>query len=155
MKKGVWIPILVIILIVIAGLVFYFYNQSESTWFGEVKKAYPTTQRLLEVGDSATNQYSVSIRPGPTSTSFARFASSAPSVTHTYPAKFAFADSVIDFKGCVNGTLTVSNSTGSSPTDNKLSIGGVMSGTSSTNAIARLTYYPVRLPDATLQTITS
>ena len=131
------------------------YNQSEGTWFGEVKKAYPTTQRLLEVGDSATNNYSVSIRPGPTDTFFARISSSASSVSHTYPAKFAVADSVTDIQGCVNGTLATLVSTGSSPTDNKLVIGGVMTGTSSCNAISHLSYYNKRLPNAQLQGLTA
>jgi hypothetical protein len=131
------------------------YNQSEGTWYGEVKKPYPTTQRLFEVGDSTTNQYSVSIRPSPTSTFFARYASGATTVNHSYPAKFAFADSVTDFQGCVNGTLSTLNSTGSSPTDNKLVIGGVITGTASDNSIARLTYWPRRLQDSTLQSLTS
>jgi hypothetical protein len=131
-----------------------FYNQSGGTWFGEVKKAYPTTQRLLEVGVSSNYGYSVSIRPGATSTNFARLASGASSVNHTYPAKFACADSVTDIRGCVNGTLATLITTGSSPTDDKLVIGGVMSATASTNAIARIAYWPKRLTDTSLQYLT-
>jgi hypothetical protein len=130
------------------------YNQSAGTWLGQVSSAYATTQRLFEVGNSSDNQYSVSVRPGPTSTSFARQASGANGVNHSYPAKFAVADSVTDIQGCVNGTLASLVSTGNSVTDDKLVLGGVMSGTSSANSIARLTYWPTRLPDAQLQTLT-
>ena len=130
------------------------YNSTAGTWLGQVSRAYATTQRLFEVGDSSSNQPSVSVRPGPTSTSFARQASGAEAVNHSYPAKFAVADSVADIQGCVNGTLAVLITTGTSVTDDKLVLGGQVSGTSSANAIARLTYWPTRLPDAQLQALT-
>lgn len=130
------------------------YNQSGGTWFGEVLSAYVTGQRLFEVGNSSDNQYSVSVRPGSTFTSFARWASGANGVNHSYPAKFAVADSVTDIQGCVNGALANIVSTGNSVIDDKLVLGGEMTGTSSANSIARLTYWPTRLSDAMLQNLT-
>lgn len=73
------------------------------------------------------------------------------------PIKAAVAYKVGDYRGAYDGQLALTSTVGSTPAVNQLSIGsqnyssdGYFNG-----HIKRLAYFPTRLPDATLQNITS
>jgi len=71
--------------------------------------------------------------------------------------RVSYAYKVNNFNAAVNGTLGTLDTSGAIPTlgAQQLVIGSRFNGTFYINrTIARLTYYPVRLPDATLQTLT-
>lgn len=68
------------------------------------------------------------------------------------PATAAYAYAVNDFSAASNGTLGTPDTSGSLPTPTRLSIGATVP----VNGHVRfLTYYPQRLPDTTLQALTS
>ena len=86
------------------------------------------------------------------------YSSGGASYTFSLPAtgmhKFINAYSLNNFNGAFNGNLQTVDTSYSPPTCTQLVFAGVFPIANNTGHIARLTYYPVRLPDATLQTIT-
>ena len=67
----------------------------------------------------------------------------------------AYSYRVNDFAGARNGTLGTPDTSGSLPTPNRLTIGMAFnSGAQLNGTIRRLTYWPTRLPNETLQNIT-
>jgi hypothetical protein len=81
----------------------------------------------------------------------------AGSVSVGLPNKYAAGFTVNNFALSVNGATAVTDASGTSPMDmTQLTIGARLSGVGQPNGtIARLTYYPVRLPGATLQALTA
>jgi len=82
----------------------------------------------------------------------------ASSLSFGLAAKVAVAVKASDFSGSVNGLAPVTQTTGSIPTTlSQLTIGnGETLGTNTfSGTIRRLTYWPVRLPNPTLQAITT
>jgi len=69
--------------------------------------------------------------------------------------KSALACKANNFAGSVNGATVITDNVGTLGTMSQLNIGRYWDGSDPfSGTIARLTYYPVRLPDAQLQTIT-
>jgi hypothetical protein len=81
----------------------------------------------------------------------------AGSVSVGLPNKYAAGFTVNNFALSVNGATAVTDTSGTSPMDmTQLTIGARLSGVGQPNGtIARLAYYPVRLPDAQLQALTA
>lgn len=131
------------------------YRQDEGTWFGSISRISGSGRLIEATGPSAA--YSMSIRPSTSSVGFARLDSGSAGVAYTsLPVKTAASYSSPSIRGAVNGTLAnlVTNGIHSNSINN-LDIGRIASeSTYIGGTISRLTYYPVRLPDATLQTIT-
>ena len=81
----------------------------------------------------------------------------AGSVSVGLPNKYAAGFTVNNFALSVNGATAVTDTSGTSPMDmTQLTIGARLSGVGQPNGtIARLAYYPVRLPNAQLQALTA
>lgn len=70
--------------------------------------------------------------------------------------KMAIAYATNDFAGSVDGAVSLTDTAGTVPTVSQLSIGSAPTGIAYLNGhIRRITYYPVRLPNATLQSLTA
>jgi hypothetical protein len=100
-----------------------------------------TTARIQLVVDNNSTQFSASLAP------------------NSFPPgeyrKLAMAMKVNDFAGVVDDAGTVSqNSSGTMPTPTQMQIGLGPSNAQPCKPIKRLTYWPARLPNETLQTIT-
>jgi hypothetical protein len=70
-------------------------------------------------------------------------------------SKKALAYRAADFAGCLNGGTVSSGATGTLPTVTVLRIGRYVSASFHFGWISRLTYYPTRLSNATLQALTA
>lgn len=78
------------------------------------------------------------------------------SATATSPSRVAAAYGLNDFALSVNGSAVTMDTLGTLPTVNRLAIGSTGAGLSQLNApISRIAYWPVRLPNATLQVLTA
>jgi hypothetical protein len=131
------------------------YRQDEGTWLGSISKISGGGRLVETTGPGGA--YSMSIRPSPTGVNFARNDSGSSGVLYTLlPVKIAASYSSPSIQGAVNGTLASLLTNGNhSNSINTVEIGRLPSeGAYLGGTIARLTYYPVRLPDATLQTLT-
>ncbi len=71
-------------------------------------------------------------------------------------AKIANAYKTNNFASCVNGGAVATDTSGNIPVVSALGIGSTLTGSVSINGhIRSISYYPTRLPNATLQSITS
>ena len=143
------------------------YNQTEGTMFADVlNTAVIGTTRIFSVSNNANanrihiNRGSVSggnIGVVVTTSSVAQVGLTlATSLAALTSNKSAFAYKTNDFAGSVNGLTPVTQNTGSIPTVSQATIGnGDTVGLNTMNGtIKRLTYWPTRLADTTLQQIT-
>jgi hypothetical protein len=126
------------------------YRQDEGTWFANIlKPAGVANSRIINTG--------VNLWSGPTNAGYVRTGSSAVLLTTSYPVKVSAKYNNSSLTGAVNGTL-LTEAGGVNVTATYLDIGSANTAAAGVgflnNPIARLTYYPVRLPDATLQALT-
>jgi hypothetical protein len=146
------------------------YNNSEGTFLATIPAVSLTynLRYLIDCGSSATsgagasghvlfgNLNNTNVAGGVTDVSNDSVA--GPSAAYTGNiVRVSYAYKVNNFNAAVNGTLGTLDTSGAIPTlgAQQLVIGSRFNGTFYINrTIARLTYYPVRLPDATLQTLT-
>jgi hypothetical protein len=81
------------------------------------------------------------------------------SLSNTWPfgvmRKAVFAFKANDFRGAISGTLTAADPTGTIPTVTQLQLGNGLAITALSGYLQRITYYPRRLTDAELQTLTT
>jgi hypothetical protein len=78
------------------------------------------------------------------------------SVLMTSDGKNAFAYAANDFAGSTNGGTVLTDTVGTVPSVNQMSIGSLRSTSSYINtAISQIKFWPTRLPDATLQSLTT
>jgi hypothetical protein len=75
--------------------------------------------------------------------------------TTTTPRKLALAYAVNDFAFSANGSAAITDSSGTVPTVNQLQLGVIGSSLRLNGYLSRVTYYPRRLANADLQTITT
>ena len=137
-----------------------FYNQSEGTMFVHAGTSFNTNDfDLTEYSNGTTNnRHTVRYEPSNTRVAFTGTggATSQQYVSLSSPANIkAAATQSLGF--AVNGVLTGSAGTSNSGTKTQLTIGfrGVNGADYINGHIKRLSYFPTRLPDATLQSITS
>lgn len=81
------------------------------------------------------------------------------SLANTWPfgvmRKAVFAFKANDFRGALSGTLTAADPTGTIPTVTQLQLGNGLAINVLSGYLQRITYYPRRLTDAELQTLTT
>jgi hypothetical protein len=133
------------------------YNTTEGTWFGLVPTLSGSAGRLVEVMGPTNLDYSMSIRPRASSSriDFARQASSAPSVSVTYPCKMAASYSSESIQGAANGTLASLLTSGNHSNSTNMAIGRIPSeNTYLGGTISRIAYWPIRLSNTNLQNLT-
>jgi hypothetical protein len=144
------------------------YNQTEGTVFAEGAVTQPASggnQFVFRASDNSfNNQVALNIQ-GSGAASIATAAggvidgtaTSVLALSANTAAKFTGAYATNNLGMSLNGATVVADTSATMPTAlNRLDIGSDHSGTNRVKAgtIKRLTYYPVRLPDATLQAIT-
>jgi len=132
------------------------YNQSEGTVFVDFQTYGTSTQQIiaLTAGSSNSTRWGIWNNQLYIAQSGSQYFSSL--TPSTSPTKTAFAVASNDAIGASNGSLTAQDTTVILPTPDNASIGRTAASQDLLNGhIARLTYYPYRLADATLQEITS
>ena len=127
------------------------YRQDEGTWFANIlKPAGVASSRIINTG--------VNLWSGPTNAGYVRTASIAVLLTTSYPVKVSAKYNNSSLTGAVNGTL-LTEAGGVNVTATYLDIGSANTAAAGVgflnNPIARIAYYPVRLPDAQLQALTA
>ena len=127
------------------------YRQDEGTWFANIlKPAGVASSRIINTG--------VNLWSGPTNAGYVRTASSAVLLTTSYPVKVSAKYNNSSLTGAVNGTL-LTEAGGVNVTATYLDIGSANTAAAGVgflnNPIARIAYYPARLPDAQLQALTA
>ena len=133
------------------------YNTTTGTWLGSML-ATPNGFRFLEARGPGGSDFSMSIRPNPVTPSIgiARDSSSSSYVAYTGSSvKLAAVYNSTSIQGAANGTLTSLITSGNHSSSTVLNIGSYSDANLYLNGtIARLTFYPTRLPDAQLQALT-
>ena len=138
------------------------YNQSEGSIFADsITYDLSGLRTLFSINDGGLNNRISSI-----AVTYAMFIQNA-GITQvninaggSWPAqqsvKSSYGIAVNDFSATVDGSVVGTDNVGTLPTVNQLKIGVAATGGSFWNGtISRLTYFPERLPDATLQAITA
>jgi len=137
-----------------------FYNQSEGTWFVNYEATFGKEDTTVFTFNASNNNRVFSY----TAPNYVQFQYGGPFVysntattTNDYVKAVMFYESDGTFGGSFEGTAVVS-ATGTSNTATELNLapftgaGGALQ--SSTSHISRLTYWPRRLPDSDLQSLT-
>jgi len=143
------------------------YNQTEGTVFAEYKRLVNASGRIFTFNDTTANEQiritaslSTNIRPdwqvidgGAVQANVLGTAEVAVGAT----GKTAGAYKLNDFQQATNSTLGTADTAGTLPTLTVLNIGANETGSGSmiNGTIKRLTYWPVRLANPTLQSITT
>jgi len=144
-----------------------FYNQTEGTVFSDCVGTFSATQVLVNMSATAANIATSAISLASNLTSSqkrvrVRDAASADQASLALGAassgsrtRIAVAINADDFAASLDGGATVTDATGTVPTVALMEIGSSPSGvTLGTQLHRRLTYWPVRLANTTLQAIT-
>lgn len=139
-----------------------FYSQAKGSVFVQASGATLTgNPSSLEIHDGTTNnRHTLDYGSGDITTvvggaSQSVLATGAPSAAEDV-VKVAFAYGVNNFAASKDGGSIVSDTSGTVPTTSEMQLGDDSAGTKSLNGhIKRLIYFPMRLADATLQSITS
>ena len=128
-----------------------FINYSEGTWVSSVPNVNGTGGRIFDSRSSIlfasanTNGYSYA-------------SGGASQVSASYPLKGAVVYNSTDVHGVANGSINTGNTGGRAISHTYIDIGSANTAAAGVGflngPIARLTYYPVRLPDAQLQALT-
>jgi hypothetical protein len=145
------------------------YNQSAGTFLVEYTQGFGTTARAATVASDGTNSNTVELYIdgsndaatlpfyGVSVAGAAQVAISFASATQNATHKMGAAYQANDFAGSVDGASVVTDTSGTLPTVNRLSIGS--SGTAATafanGHIRRVTYYPFRASNNQLQALTT
>jgi len=146
-----------------------FYNQVEGTMFADSVQAVVTpASRLVSASDNtSSNRVALSRGSGSggnINTTVTNAGSAQVSalllgtgIAAGTPNKVAAVYKVADFAGSVNGLTPVTQGTGTLPgvlTQLSIGSGEALGGNSMNGTIKRLTYWPQRLPNSTLQAVT-
>jgi hypothetical protein len=134
-----------------------FTNLSEGTWFSQVNSITPSSGG--RIFDSRINSSSTSILIASANSSGYNYGSNgAVQINASYPLKGAVSYNTSQVNGAANGVLSTNNTGARTANHDHIDIGSAntaASGVGFINApIARLTYWPKRLPDTTLQRLT-
>jgi hypothetical protein len=140
------------------------YNQTEGTMFVDINSAPIATaiQVAYDINNGTTSEriFTRRLAAGTISTSItdnntlqATIGGFAIAASARYRSSLAYK--LNDFSGSVNGDTNDTASSGTLPTVTVMNIGAIQAGTNQTNGtIARITYYPVRLSNSQLQSLT-
>ena len=151
----------------ITGSNFSFYNQTEGTVFSDCVGTFSSTQVLVNIAATAANTATSAISLASNLTSSqkrvrVRDAASADQASlglggssSGSRTRIAAAIKANDFAASLDGGAALTDTTGTVPTVVLMEIGSAPSGvTLGTQLHRRLTYWPVRLPNTSLQAIT-
>jgi hypothetical protein len=132
------------------------FNNAEGTLYGEAST--PSTLVTVNIEDNSGNNF-IGIRHRAVSGEFGRvvdnsIAQASFTSTFTSNSKVVIAYKVNDFAGSVNSALPLTDSSGVVPVVSRALIGATASAVFN-GTIKKLAYYPVRLPNAELQEMTS
>jgi hypothetical protein len=137
-----------------------FYNQAEGTVYHQGRT--PTSANFFSIDDGTTNNRITSYMPSATApylfvstggASIANLTSSAITAGSTFAQSSAYKTA--DFAMSTNGGTVSTASSGAVPVVNRMVIGANVVASACVNGtIKRLTYWPTRLSDTTLQQIT-
>jgi hypothetical protein len=136
------------------------YRQDEGTVFVEVPSANLTGGRILQIGDgTSANRQDLALVSSAllafVNVSNSTQVNSLTANTATGLAKCGYGYKVDDFAWILNAGSLRAETSGSVPVVDRIGIGGRLDTAGYLNGtIRRLTYWPQRLPDSTLQTIT-
>jgi hypothetical protein len=140
------------------------YNQTEGTMFVDINSAPIATaiQVAYDINNGTTSEriFTRRLAAGTISTAItdnntlqATIGGFAIAASARYRSSLAYK--LNDFSGSVNGATNDTASSGTLPTVTVMNIGAIQAGTNQTNGtIAQLSYYPVRLSNSQLQTLT-
>ena len=151
----------------ITGSNFSFYNQTEGTVFSDCVSTFSSTQVLVNIAATAANTATSAISLASNLTSSqkrvrVRDAASADQASlglggssSGSRTRIAAAIKANDFAASLDGGAALTDTTGTVPTVVLMEIGSAPSGvTLGTQLHRRITYWPVRLPNTSLQAIT-
>jgi hypothetical protein len=139
------------------------WNESEGTFLAEFDCLSPTaTRAILGAYENGTNYFEPYIDSAARGRTFvidgnvqqAHLASTA-TVSASVPAKLASAYKANDFAQSLNGTGPDTDVSGSLPSPTELHIGHLGGGSHLNGHIRRIRHYRTRLPNSTLQSLTS
>jgi len=136
------------------------YRQDEGTVFAEVPQANFVAGRILQFSDGTTTNrqdlaFSNSKLLAFVNTGGSSQVNALTDNTITNSAKCSYGYKADDFAWVLNGESPKTDNTGTLPTVDRLTIGARIDSPGHLNGtIRRLTYWPQRLPNETLQTIT-
>lgn len=141
------------------------FNQSAGTFVAESDQVNIGAQMVIHVDDGSTNNR-IYLNTSGGGRSFvcevATIGQASLGLTGALsvntPSKSAAAYAVNDFAGCTNGGTVNTDTSGTLPTVSAMLFGVSRSGAAASylnGHIRRLTYYPTRLPNATLQALTA
>ena len=138
------------------------FNQTEGTFVAEFTPALISDQStVFSVSDGTTNERMHSSAGGSihlyvVDGGLAQVSIDAGSHDANTSRKIATAYKVNDFAASINGGAAVADTSGTLPTVDRLNIGSFTSGNLQLNGhIARITYYPTRLSNAQLVTLST
>jgi len=140
-----------------------FYNQTEGTVFSSFKRiSYTGTSTVVSINDNTTNNRLYNLRQDTAAaltviSATAGSVDASPSLTLSSGAsadQVAVAQQLNNFGASANGGTVATDSTVLMPTVTQANIGNVTSSSFFNGTIKRLTYWPVRLANTTLQQIT-
>lgn len=129
------------------------YNPAQSTILAKLQNVNASGATSIWSFDDNTSSQRIMFRVG-TGTQITNF-SNISDTANPYTATHAFAITANSLSGAKNGTLYAAPTGTSVPIVTQLQFGVSPGVNRSSGTISRFTYYPVRLPDATLQAITA
>jgi hypothetical protein len=139
-----------------------FYNATEGTLFTAFRPRVVTGTRTLSAFDNDTEDEQVRLRNVDTDPRLTvndegleQANIDAGTVAAATDYRLAAAFKLDDFAASLNGASAVTDTTGTMPTITHLRIGNSKAGNIYNGAIARLAYWPKRLPDAMLEQLTT
>jgi hypothetical protein len=145
------------------------YNQTQGTFVTQYQviavAPATTTQTLLQISDGTANN-AVEFYKRANADVSTRFAVGVGAAANqvflnagtfvTTPSKLAGAYQTDNFAASLNAATPVTDTVGNLPTVSQMFIGSNLSGTGFVNGtISRISFYPTRLPNSTLQALTA
>jgi hypothetical protein len=129
-----------------------FINYNEGTWVSSVPRLNGTGGRIFDSRSST-------LYASANTSGYQYSSGSSSTITATYPLRGAVVYNSTDVHGAANGTIQTSNTGGRASSHTYIDIGSANTAAAGVGflngPIARLAFYPVRLPDAQLQALTA
>jgi hypothetical protein len=133
-----------------------FINYNEGTWVSSVPKVNGTGGRIFD--SRASNRIDAILFVGANTNGYSYASGGAIQINASYPVKGAVVYNSTDVHATANGTINTGNTGARTSSHTYIDIGSANTAASGVGflngPLARLTYYPVRLPDAQLQALT-
>lgn len=145
----------------VIGTLTPWYNVATGTLYGEFNGVASGTRTVEDINDGTSNE-SIRLRTVSTDPKFTvtdggvdQADIDAGTVASNTTYKFAGAYAANDFAACINGGTVQTDTSGTIPTVTQMVLGKSAASNYLNGYLRRVTYYPRRLSDAELQTITA